>query len=232
MKACFTFLALYLALSFTAKASDGDTAKVREGKFYAGIGLTTITYHIYYNNPETLGEIKSGYFTPITLSLGYRASERVRMQMGIGYGGSMAEMQWSLNHSASDTLRYSVSSRTHVLAVPTTIQVDIFNSYTRIPFYGTVSAITAFGRTNGSVTEILHGVPTTEHLQDKGVNIFLMAGLGVNYKISKRFIGFTELFLFKRNLTGNNSFDYDWEAYSPWGRRLFKSFAFGVNYQL
>jgi hypothetical protein len=231
MKAHFTFLSLFLALSFSAIASEGDTAKVRESKFYTGVGLTTITYHIYYKNPTVqYGSI--GYFTPVFLNVGYKASRTVRLQSGIAYGGSKSEMHWSLNHRDDDTLQIHANERTRVLSVPTTIQVDLFRSYTRIPFYGTVSAITAFGRTRGSVTEILHGKPTTEHVQDKGINIFLMAGLGVNYKISKRFRGYTELFLFKRNLTGNNSFDYDWEAYSPWGRRLFRSFAFGVNYEL
>jgi hypothetical protein len=231
MKTHFTFLALYLTLSFPAKASEGDTAKVRESKFYTGIGLTTITYHIYYKNP-TVQYGSTGYFTPVFLNVGYKSSRTVRLQSGIAYGGSKSEMHWSLNHRDDDTLQIREKTQTRVLAVPVTIQVDLFRRYTRIPFYGTVSALTAYGQTNGSVTEILHGVPTTEHMQDTGINIFLMAGLGVNYKISKRFRGYTELFLFKRNLIGDNSFDYDWEAYSPWGRRLFRSFAFGVNYQL
>ncbi|WP_299984107.1 hypothetical protein [uncultured Pontibacter sp.] len=231
MKACFTLLALYLTLPFPAIASEGDTAKARESRFYTGMGLTTITYHIYYKNP-TVQYGSTGYFTPVFLNVGYKASRTVRLQSGIAYGGSKSDVHWSLNDHDDDTLQIRADTRTHVLAVPVTIQVDLFRRYTRIPFYGTVSAITAFGRTNGSVTEILHGVPTTEHVQDKGINIFLMAGLGVNYKISKRFRGYTELFLFKKNLIGDNSFDYDWEAYSPWGRRLFRSFAFGVNYQL
>jgi hypothetical protein len=231
MKTHFTFLSLFLALSFSAKASDGDTAKVRESKFYTGIGLTTITYHIYYKNP-TVQYGSTGYFTPVFLNVGYKSSRTVRLQSGIAYGGSKSEMHWSLNHRDDDTLQIREKTQTRVLAVPVTIQVDLFRRYTRIPFYGTVSALTAYGQTNGSVTEILHGVPTTEHMQDTGINIFLMAGLGVNYKISKRFRGYTELFLFKRNLIGDNSFDYDWEAYSPWGRRLFRSFAFGVNYEL
>ena len=231
MKAYLTLLALYLTLSFPAISSEGDTAKVRESKFYTGIGLTTITYHIYYKNPSVqYGSI--GYFTPVFLNVGYKLSRTVRVQSGIAYGGSKSEMNWSPNHRDDDTLQFRANERTRVLALPTTIQVDLFRSFTRIPFYGTVSAITAFGKTSGSVTEILHGKPTTEHMQDKGVNVFLMAGLGVNYKISKRFGGYTELFLFKRNLTGDNSFNYDWDAYSPLGRRLFRSLAFGVNYQL
>lgn len=231
MKTRFTLLAVYLILYFPAVASEGDTANVRESKLYAGIGLTTITYHIYYKNP-TVQYGSTGYFTPVFLNVGYKASSTVRLQSGIAYGGSKSEMYWSLNHRDDDTLQIRENTRTRVLAVPVTIQVDLFRRHTRIPFYGTVSTLTAYGQTDGSVTEILHGVPTTEHMQDTGVNIFLMAGLGVNYKISKRFSGYTELFLFKRNLIGDNSFDYDWDAYSPWGRRLFKSFAFGVNYQL
>lgn len=232
MKAHFTFLWLYLALSFSAIASDGDTAKVSESKFYAGLGLTTITYHIYYKDPSPAGHLTSGYFTPVTLLVGYKVNDRVRLQTGVGYGGSSDKAEWSPNHQATDTVRYRAASRTKVLSIPVTVQADLFKAFRRVPLYGTVSAITAYGNTKSSLTETLHGVPVTVYTKDRGVNVFLMAGLGTNFKISNQFGGYTELYLLKRNLTGNNDFDYDWEAYSPWGRRLFKSFAFGVNYKL
>lgn len=232
MKTCLTLVALYLMLSFPAIASEGDTAKASESKFYLGIELTTITYHIYYKDPLPAGHLTSGYFTPVSLLVGYKMNDRVRVKTGGGYGSSGDKAEWSPNHWATDTLRYKATSRTNVFSIPVTVQVDLFKAFRRVPLYGMVSAITAYGSTKSSLTETLHGVPSTNYTQDKGVNVFLMVGLGTNFKINDRFGGYTELFLFKRNLSGDNSFDYDWEAYSPWGRRLFKSLACGVNYQL
>ncbi|MDO6389559.1 outer membrane beta-barrel protein [Pontibacter sp. BT731] len=225
-------LVLLFFYSFTVNAEQQDTLKLSDRKFYLGIELTTITYHSYYKDPSPAGHLTSGYFTPVFLLVGYKINDRVRAQTGIGYGGSSDKAEWSPNHQATDTVKYKAGSRTNVFSIPATVQVDLFKAFGRIPLYGTVSAITAYGSTKSSMTETLHEVPSTAYTKDKGVNVFLMAGLGTNYKISKRFSGYTELFLFKRNLTGDNSFDYDWEAYSPWGRRLFKSLAFGVNYKL
>ncbi|MCC9136643.1 hypothetical protein ACFSKU_07540 [Pontibacter silvestris] len=64
------------------------------------------------------------------------------------------------------------------------------------------------------------------------MNAFATAGLGFNYKISSRFNGYVTYYFYKDNLTGSNSFYYDWEQSGNKIRRFIKSFGLGINYTL
>jgi hypothetical protein len=116
--------------------------------------------------------------------------------------------------------------------VPVTAQMIFLKVFKRFPVYGTVSMIPSLGFTKAETQEMRSGTSTSSNASVNGMNLFATAGLGMNYKISSRFTGYAEYLFYKRNLTGQNSFHYDWEQYSPTGRRIFKSFATGLNYKL
>ncbi|MFD2513913.1 hypothetical protein ACFSRY_08555 [Pontibacter locisalis] len=124
-----------------------------------------------------------------------------RFVTGLGYGGSKDNLEWSLNHRDTDTIKYSASSKTHVLAVPLTAQAILFKDFKRFPIYGTGSAVTAIGSTKAELSETLHGVITSRDIRESGVNnLFVTAGVGFNYRVSERFNGYVEWFAFKTNL--------------------------------
>ncbi|RAU84189.1 hypothetical protein DP923_03860 [Pontibacter arcticus] len=177
-------------------------------------------------------DVKSGYFTPVFLNLGYEATSRVRLFTGIGYGSGKDKLEWSPNYKDTDTIKYSISTKTHVVAVPLTVQVIVLKAFNRFPVYVTGTALTALGTTKAELSETLHGVTTSQHEKEHGINLFATAGIGFNYKVSKQLYGYVEWLAFKQNLTGKNSFDYDWEQYASRGRRFYKSLGVGINYKL
>ena len=90
----------------------------------------------------------------------------------------------------------------------------------------------SFGSTLEKRTETHHGVITTTEVKETGMNVFATAGVGSDYRISNRFTGYLEYLFFKRNLTGKNSFYYDWNQDAPLSFRIYRSLALGVNYRL
>ena len=75
-------------------------------------------------------------------------------------------------------------------------------------------------------------ISTVLDVRDTGMNTFVTAGFGLNYKISKRFSGVIEYHAFKYNLTGNNSFHYDWDQGLTGFDRIYRSVGVGLNYRL
>lgn len=230
MKIFFSLLFLFLSLhSVTAQQSDSSTSA--QNRFYIGVGLTTVSYHIYYKNPEVLEHAKAGYFTPVFANIGYRLGKRARIQLGLGYGGSSGQLDWS--PGSRDTLLYHTSSRTYAVAAPVTMQFILFKALKRFPVYGTATVMPALGVTNAKTTETRNNITTTTlDAKDSGVNIFATAGAGFNYSISNRFDGYIECLFYKANITGRNSFYYDWEHGFSTFRRLYRSLGVGVNYSL
>jgi hypothetical protein len=230
------FLAIFafniLPITLIAGQFESDSITVNN-KLYIGLDLTTVTYHIYYDEQEEkLNGFKTGYFTPITLHAGYAITDRLSLQTGLGYGGSKDEWEWSLNHKPTDPVRYKYRSVTHVLLVPVSAKFTFLKTLKRFPVYGTFTLMPSFGHTKAETDEITDSKTTTTVVKAKDMNVFATGGLGFNYRISKRFTGYAEYLFYKHNLTGRNSFDYDWEQASPPGRRIFKSLATGVNYKL
>ncbi|GAA4438866.1 hypothetical protein GCM10023188_34680 [Pontibacter saemangeumensis] len=202
-----------------------------EGKFYIGAGLTNVWYHIYYDSPKTDEyAVKTGYFHPISLNFGYKANERISVQVGLAYGGSKDSGEWS--PGSTDTLLYEAHSRTHVLAIPVAGRLVFFKAFRRFPIYGTATLMPSFGSTKANRTETRHGVITSTEAKDKGMNVFATVGVGFNYRISTRFEGYVEYLFFKRNLTGKNSFDHDWDQFATKSEQIYRSFALGINYRL
>lgn len=225
---------IILCLLLIAYASNAQQREINSdySQFHLGVGLTSVTYHIYYDNSQLPGDVKSGYFTPVMINAGYTPNKKFRFQLGLGYGGSNDQMSWSPNHRDSDTIKYNTSSRTHVLVIPITAQVVMFKALKRFPIYATGSIVTALGKTNAEVRETVNGVTNLHSFEESGINLFAIAGFGFNYKISQRFDGYVEWLPFKNNLTGQNSFHYDWEQFSSKGRRFYKSLGLGINYKL
>lgn len=199
-----------------------------EEKLYIGASVTNIEYHIYYKEKKGTGSVRSGYFTPITVALGYKVSERASVQMGIGYGGDRHETEWT-GGTADNPVLMSAHSRTYAMALPVSGHFILFKAFRRLPVYGTASLIPALGITKSQVIE--NGIIVSD-TKDTGMDMFATAGVGFNFKISKRFTGFMEYLFFKRNLTGKNSYYYDWNQDAPLLNRITKSLALGINYGL
>lgn len=223
-------LCLLFFSSFAAVAQQPIEDNSGEGKIYIGAGLTTIGYHIYYKEAKSSGAISSGYFAPISVSLGYRIGERIRVEVGLAYGGSKDSGEWS--PGSTDTLLYKDYSRTRVVAVPVSGQLVLFKAFKRFPIYGAATLMPSFGSTKANRTETRHGIVTTTEAKDRGMNVFATAGIGFNYRISNRLEGYLEYLFFKTNLTGKNSFHHDWNQYATKSERIYRSLALGVNYRL
>ena len=216
-------------LSLAAMAQS-DTTGAKENRLYIGAGFSTVSYHIYYNEPDEGEKHGAAYFAPLSLNIGYKWNERNSIQVGIAYGGSYDHFSWSAG--SNDTLSFEISSRTHVLAVPVNIRHTLFKAFKRFPVYGTATVMPALGFTKTSTIETRHQVATTSTLRDSGINIFLTAGVGVEYKISKRFRGFFEYQAYKHNLTGRNSLFYDWDMGTKGFYKFIRTIGVGVNYHL
>lgn len=222
---------LFLLFSLEAVAQQPDTAASNRSRFYVGVSFSTVSHHIYYKNPKGAQEVTSGYFAPLAINFGYQLNERASVQAGLAYGGSSDHNNWS--PGSPDTLMYDSYSNTHVLAVPVTMRYVLFKVFRRFQLYGTGTIMPAFGTTKFKRIETRQDdISTVLDVRDTGMNTFVTAGLGLNYKISKRFSGIIEYHGFKYNLTGNNSFYYDWDQGFTGFLRISKSVGVGFNYSL
>ena len=229
MRASIIFLLLLLSLE--AIAQQADSAVSDRSRFYVGVSFSTVSHHIYYKNPKGAQDVTSGYFAPLSVNFGYQLNERASIQAGLAYGGGTDRNNWS--PGSGDTLLYDSYSNTHVLAVPVTMRYVLFKAFRRFPVYGTGTIMPAFGTTKSKTTEIRHGdTSTVLDVRDTDMNTFFTAGFGLNYKISKRFDGLVEYHAFKYNLTGNNSFFYDWDQGITGFLRIYRSVGVGLNYRL
>jgi hypothetical protein len=218
----------FLLLSSSAIAQQHpDSTYIEKGKFTVGLGVSFISYHIWYKDLKTDGAIRSGYFEPISLTAGYQLSRRAHVRVGLGFGRDKDEATYTLQD-----VEYNVSSTTIAVAASASFYHIFFNLYRKFPIYGTLSVIPAYGITNGTVVETNAEGSTIATARDTGMDVFATAGIGFNYKISRRFYGDASCYFYKRNLTGRNTFDHDWEQFSPLPRRIIKSLEFGVNYKL
>ena len=134
MRASIIFLLLFFS-SLVAVAQQPVKANPDEGRFYVGAGVTTIEYHIYHKDKKGTGAVRSGYFQPISFTLGYNLTERVRVQVGIGYGGDRHENEGT-GGTAANPIPWSARSRTHAVAFPVSGQLVLFRAFKRFPIYG------------------------------------------------------------------------------------------------
>ncbi len=229
MKA-FVISCFLLLLPFASMAQRADPDAAIQRRFYAGVGLSSISYHIYYKEPKTSGYLPSGYFVPFAANFGYRLSDKATLQVGIAYGADKSQDSWF--PGGQDTLLYEMASRTRVVAVPVAARVTVFKVYKRFPVYATGTIMPAYGITRLKTIETRGTETTASQERDSGLNVFTTAGLGFNYRLSNRLQGYVEILPFKYNLTGRNSRDLDWEQHASTSRRLYKSLGAGVNCSL
>jgi len=229
MKAFLIFCSLIL-FSGSVVAQTTDSGIATERKFYVGLGLTNISYHIYYKNSQAPGDINTGYFGPVFIHLGYKLNGKANLQVGLAYGGSKSKDDGFA--SSTDTVQYSFYSRTRVVALPVTLHHDLFRAFRRFPVYATATLMPAYGMSKSRTEETRDSGTTTYWLKETGLNVFATAGFGFNYRISNRLQGYAEILPFKYNITGRNSKDLDWEQYASKSRQLYRSLGFGVNYSL
>lgn len=208
-----------------------DTTNNDKGRLYIGLSFTTVSHHIYYKDFKGSKDITSGYFAPLALNIGYSLNEHANLQLGLAYGGSSDNITWS--PGAMDTLSYNVQGNTNVLATPITLRWVFLKAYRRFPVYGMATLMPAYGISKSKTVETRNG-ETTNILdaRDSGVNVFLTAGFGFNFRISKRFNGLAEYYALKYNLNGRNSFYYDWDQGFTGFNKIYRSIGIGVNYDL
>ncbi|KAA5545636.1 outer membrane beta-barrel protein [Adhaeribacter rhizoryzae] len=231
MRLSFLLIFWLSILSFRVTAQQLIDKTNPETKFYVGLGLINISHHIYYKNPTTSGEVQSGYFTPVSLNVGYKLNKRASLQIGTAYGGSKGHVE-SFNKDASfEDIAYKFNARTRVVAIPVTMNFILFNAAKSLPIYATATLMPAFGTTKERGTKTYKNQTTTIHSsKDAGINTFITAGLGTNFKLIEQFSAFTEVRFLKSNLNGNNSKYYDWNYESPELFKFIASIGLGINY--
>jgi hypothetical protein len=224
MKTCLTLL-LPVLFCFSAIAQQ-EPSYIEKGKFTLGLNLQTVSYHIYYKEGKTQGSVRSGYFTPISINTGYQLSDRASVRVGLGIGGDRDKLTEQIQD-----VEYKHDSRTFALVSSLSFYHTFLNLYRKLPIYGTVSLVPAYGFTSLQTTHNGTNGPVSHTVKDDGLNVFAMAGAGFNYQISNRLYGNMSYFFYKKNLSGMNSSHYDWDQ--GYGlRSITKSFELGVNYQL
>ncbi|PVY38181.1 outer membrane beta-barrel protein [Pontibacter virosus] len=229
MKTNIILLWSFLLAPFSAIASEGDTAKVSYDKLYGGISFSTVSHHIYYKDSKAQDIISSGYFAPLSLYLGYNFGRNMRVQAGLAYGGSSEKYTLTPDNKVFHT----ASSRTHVIAMPVTLQHVMFKFFRRFPMYATGTLMPAYGISKTEYSQSENGVTAeVNKITEKGINTFVTAGIGLNYKISPRLYGQVEYHALKHNLTGGNSFFHDWDQGFTGFLHFYKSVGIGLNYKL
>jgi hypothetical protein len=211
---------LVTALVFTVLAANAQNKTASDStssKVYAGIELTTITYSLA-NAEKHLGVGVNPY---AQFNLGYRVSNRMNVQIGIGYGRDKVSRLESIYYGHGDTIIYRYNSRNNYgLAIPLTAQYTPFNPGRRLNIYATTSLIPVFGEVNQQESETYEGeTKVTYEGHDSGLYLLATAGLVLNYKISNRFEGYGKANLLYKDLSG----------YSYYAERA-KSIAIGLNY--
>ncbi|WP_299984105.1 outer membrane beta-barrel protein [uncultured Pontibacter sp.] len=229
MKTCFTLPWICLLTPFFAFANIEDTAKVKYDRLYAGISFSTVSHHIYYKDSKAQDIISSGYFAPLSLYLGYNFGRNMRVQAGLAYGGSSEKFSWTPDNKVFHT----ASSRTNVVALPVTLQHVMFKAFRRFPVYATGTLMPAYGISQTEYSQSENGgTAEISNITEKGINTFVTAGIGINYKISPRLYGQVEYHALKHNLTGRNSFFHDWDQGFTGLLHFYKSVGIGLNYKL
>ncbi|KAA5545639.1 hypothetical protein [Adhaeribacter rhizoryzae] len=209
-----------------------DSLSQVQHRRYIGYYITNLSYHIYYNNPETAGEMPSGYFTPVTVNFGYKLNNRITLQAGLSYGRDKISKEFQTLLSPDNYLNYDGVSITNAIALPLTLRFIFIGINKKLPIYATATCMPAYGRTRLKTTVSRGGVINSRNVTDSGLNTFFNAGFGINYKIKKRFSGFTEIQLVKSNLAGYNSRYYDWYGDAPKFFQLSGSLGLGITYDL
>lgn len=224
MKTNLTLL-LLIFFCFSAFAQQESTY-IKKGKFTLGLNLQTVSYHIFYKEGKTRGAVRSGYFTPISVNSGYQLSDRASLRLGLGLGGDRDKLTEQIQE-----VEYKHDSKTFAIVSSLSFYHTFLNLYRKLPIYGTVSVVPAYGFTSLQTTYNGASGSGSHTVKENGFNVFAMAGAGFNYQISNRLYGNMSYFFYKKNLSGMNSSHYDWDQ--GYGlRSVAKSFELGVNYQL
>lgn len=222
-----TYTIIFLLISISVKAQQPDSIRSSDGKLYIGISFSTVSHHIYYKASKVPPNVQSVYFAPLALNLGYHLTEKTRLQAGLAYGGNNDSYDW-VNGQTETSHKQSG----HAVAVPLTVQHNVFKAWRRFPVYGTATLMPAWGITKYKTQETVSGTTTTNKGSVSGVDVFFTAGVGFNYKISNRLEGLVEYVPYRHNLTGENSIFHDWDYGLRGSLKIIKSLKVGVNYKL
>ncbi|MBC3540998.1 outer membrane beta-barrel protein [Rufibacter sediminis] len=211
-------------------AQEVDSSRTNRPKWYLGVGLSNSIYYLFYDQPKNPNLLLNSRFSPVDFHLRYRVNQRLHLEGGLAYGGDKFHIKSQGVLTSGEMVEEEHKSRTHVIALPLTAKLILINANKALPIYVTGSVMPAYGTTRYLNRRTGNNETTTVFdVQDEGINVFAMAGVGFNYKIWRRFSGKAELLLLRRNLTNHYG---NVKRGDPWGERAVRSLAIGFNYYL
>ncbi len=219
-----SFILSICSLAVAAQAQYNDSVNIKSRGLYLGVNLNTTSFHIYYEGDKLPSAVRTGYFEPISVTAAYQLTERLKLQVGVGAGGDKDETELHLQD-----VKQSFKSKTIAFATPVSVYLTFLKIKKKLPVYGVVALVPAYGITTADVKITDDEGTRSFTVEDSGINVFTIAGVGFNYKISQHFYGNVSYFFYKTNLTGPNSFHYDWDK-GYGGRSFVKSLELGLNY--
>jgi hypothetical protein len=219
-------LSFLLLISSLAIAQQIDSVQQSEKKLYAGMSVYSTYFDVEYKHLKSHGTNFSLIPIPY-IHLGYKLSNRASAQFGVAYGNRKEHGYVTYYGYNSEIIDYHDYSQTKGIVVPVTMRFIVFNVRKRLPIYVTASLIPTYIKTKVWGTEVQENRITPTYSDQEGVfTVYATAGVGVSYKIKKRFSGFTEIVLLKSNLAGGD--EYPIPVYKSF--YTYKSFGTGVNY--
>jgi hypothetical protein len=217
---------ILLIVSFHSKAQSSDFIQPLNNKIYAGMSVYSTYFDVEYKHLKSHGTNFSLIPIPY-IHLGYKLSNRASAQFGVAYGNRKEHGYVTYYGYNSEIIDYHDYSQTKGIVVPVTMRFIVFNVRKRLPIYVTASLIPTYIKTKVWGTEVQENRITPTYSDQEGVfTVYATAGVGVSYKIKKRFSGFTEIVLLKSNLAGGD--EYPIPVYKSF--YTYKSFGTGVNY--
>jgi hypothetical protein len=233
MKALFAYFALLLPFYTVAQAvPPTDSLNRQTSKFYVGVGFDLGSYPLYYRTVTIPGPVYSEYFRPLALNVGYQLNDQISFQVGAAYGSNQEEDAFP-DYVAPDTyIDRRFTSKTKVLAVPLTTRVILVDKHKRFPVYATFNIMPAWGETRFTSTENQNNIPVTKTFQDSGINLFLTAGVGFNYKIWRRYSGYAEILLIESEPSSGNTRYYRHRGENADYFQFIWGMGFGFKYAL
>lgn len=193
---------LFMALSFSAVAQSATPQDSVPRRFFAGFGISNATYYLRYSESPPLG----GRHTPVaTAHAGYWLSNRASIQLGLGYGVDRFKHENSFVKEDGHLIHYSYKDQTRAFSAQLTGKYMLTNPARRLQLYGLASLTSVWGTTRSENSSTDNDVTTINHQStESGMNVFVTGGLGLNYRLNKRFDVYLEAPLYQKNLSGQS----------------------------
>ncbi|QHL86943.1 outer membrane beta-barrel protein [Nibribacter ruber] len=202
---CATLICLLFASAASAQTLDSLKTSPPESKWYVGVGLSNINYFVAFKSRSSSGiTYQGGNLRPWTTPhLGYRLSDRLNIEVGVGYRRSVVTSA-GIYRKEEDGPSFTDEIRNDIRGwvIPVTLQYTPFNPGKRFQLYGTAKLVTVFGSVHNEYSTSGEGAKTiNSEANASGVNTYFVGGLLLKYRINKRIDGYIEGNLIQKNLS-------------------------------